>query len=206
MILDSHLNNEGVVFNFEPFKFDGYQDKPSKFLIDFVCDDVEYEYSFELTKNRILSESLYYYPVGRRAKVFVRDSNGKYSFGTGVINKPSDVVLNTSDKNLFLSRASSMNRELAQKLYRYFMNQFSVDDLVERPVRAIEVQYVNQTHEGDLLEVYACEPAADKSDDVAAQSTQSGGAAEDYSTQAAYTEAYMIELDGKQVVSCQIVR
>ena len=124
MILDSHLNNEGVVFNFEPFKFDGYQDKPSKFLIDFVCDDVEYEYSFELTKNRILSESLYYYPVGRRAKVFVRDSNGKYSFGTGVINKPSDVVLNTSDKNLFLSRASSMNRELAQKLYRYFMNQF----------------------------------------------------------------------------------
>jgi acyl-CoA thioesterase FadM len=89
---------------------------------------------------------------------------------------------------------------------RYFMNQFSVDDLVERPVRAIEVQYVNQTHEGDRLEVYACEPAADKSDDVAAQSTQSGGAAEDYSTQAAYTEAYMIELDGKQVVSCQIVR
>ncbi len=124
MILDSHLNNEGVVFNFEPFKFDGYQDKPSKFLIDFVCDDVEYEYSFELTKNRILSESLYYYPVGRRAKVFVRDSNGKYSFGTGVINKPNDVVLNTSNKNLFLSRASSMNRELAQKLYRYFMNQF----------------------------------------------------------------------------------
>lgn len=124
MILDSHLHNEGVVFNFEPFKFDGWQDKPSEFLIDFVCDDVEYEYSFELTKNRILSESLYYYPVGRRAKVFVRDANGKYSFGTGVFNKPADVVLNTSDKNLFLSRASSMNRELAQKLYRYFMNQF----------------------------------------------------------------------------------
>ena len=124
MILDSHLNNEGVVFNFEPFKFDGYQDKPSKFLIDFVCDNVEYEYSYELTKNRILSESLYHYPVGRRAKIFVRDVDGKYSFGSGVFNKPTDVVLNTSDKNLFLSRASSMNRELAQKLYRYFMNQF----------------------------------------------------------------------------------
>lgn len=124
LILDSHLNNEGVVFNFEPFKFDGWQDKPSKFLIDFVCDDVEYEYSFELTKNRILSESLYHYPVGRRAKVFVRDTNGQYSFGTGIFSKPTDVVLNTSNKNLFLSRASSMNREIAQKLYRYFMNQF----------------------------------------------------------------------------------
>lgn len=124
MVLDSHLNNEGAVFSFEPFKFDGYLDKPSKFLIDFVCDNVEYEYSFELTKNRILSESLYYYPVGRRAKIFVRDIDGKYSFGSGVFNKPTDVVLNTSDKNLFLSRASSMNRELAQKLYRYFQNQF----------------------------------------------------------------------------------
>lgn len=124
MILDSHLYNEGVVFNFEPFKFDGWQDRPSKFLIDFVCDNIEYEYSFELTRDRILSESLYHYPMGRKAKVFVRDKDGKYSFGTGIITKPSDVVLNTSEKNLFLSRASSMNRELAQRLYRYFMNQF----------------------------------------------------------------------------------
>lgn len=124
MILDSHLNNEGAVFNFEPFKFDGWQDKTSKFLIDFVCDNVEYEYSFELTKTKILSECLYHYPFGRRAKIFVRNADGKYSFGAGAISKPADVVLNTSDKNLFLSRASSMNREIAQKLYRYFMNQF----------------------------------------------------------------------------------
>ena len=135
MILDSHLYNEGTVFNFEPFKFDGWQDKPSSFLIDFVCDNVEYEYSFELTKTKILSESLYHYPFGRRAKIFVRNADGKYSFGTGVISKPADVALNTSDKNLFLSRASSMNRETAQTLYRYFMNQFllglvNVNDLV----------------------------------------------------------------------------
>lgn len=134
LILNSHLNNEGSVFNFEPFKYDGWQEKPSKFLIDFVCEGVEYEYSFELTKTKILSESLYHYPVGRRAKVFIR-TDGKYSFGTGVINKPTDVVLNTSDKNLFLSRASSMNREIAQKLYRYFLNQFllglvNVNDMV----------------------------------------------------------------------------
>ena len=124
MVLESHLNNEGAVFNFEPFKFDGMQDKPSKFLIDFVCENVEYEYAFELTKSKILAESLYHYPVGRRAKVFVRKADGTYSSGNGVIAKPGDVVLNTSDKNLFLSRASSMNREIGQKLYRYFMNQF----------------------------------------------------------------------------------
>ena len=70
MILESHLHNEGVTFNFEPFKFDGWQNKPSRFLIDFVCEDVEYEYAFELTRERIISESLYHYPVGRRAMVF----------------------------------------------------------------------------------------------------------------------------------------
>ena len=93
MILESHLHNEGVTFNF-------------------------------LTRERIISESLFHYPMGRRAKVFVREAEGNYSFGTGVMVKPSDVVINTSQKNLFLSRASSMNREIAQKLYRYFMNQF----------------------------------------------------------------------------------
>lgn len=124
MILESHLHNEGVTFNFEPFKFDGYQNKSSKFLIDFVCENVEYEYSFELTRNQIIKESLYHYPFGRKAKIFVRNTDGKYSFGTGVIWKPSDVVINTGEKNLFLSRASSMNREIAKKLYRYFMNQF----------------------------------------------------------------------------------
>lgn len=135
MILDSHLYNEGVVFNFEPFKFEDWQERPSRFLIDFVCDDVEYEYAFELTKAKVLSESLYHYPRDRRAKVFVRSADGKYSFGAGTISKPADVVLNTGDKNLFLSRASSMNREIAQKLYRYFMNQFllglvNVNDVV----------------------------------------------------------------------------
>ena len=135
MILDSHLYNEGVVFNFEPFKFEDWQEKPSRFLIDFVCDDVEYEYALELTKTKVLSESLFHYPRDRRAKVFVRSADGKYSFGAGTISKPADVVLNTGDKNLFLSRASSMNREIAQKLYRYFMNQFllglvNVNDVV----------------------------------------------------------------------------
>lgn len=135
LILGSHLYNEGMTFNFEPFKFDGFENKPSQFLIDFVCENVEYEYSFELTREKIVRESLYHYPVGRRAKVFVREADGKYSFGSGVVVKPMDVALNTSNKNLFLSRASSMNRDVAQKLYRYFLNQFllglvNVNDLI----------------------------------------------------------------------------
>ena len=62
---------------------------------------------------------------------------------------------------------------------RYFVNQIGVDDLIENPVKAIEVQYVAQTHEGDKLSMYHCDSE---------------------------NEAYMIEKDGSKVVSCIITR
>ena len=126
LILESNNHNAGVVFNFVPFKFDGCDKKPSRFLIDFVCENVEYEYAFSLTRTEILEESLFYYPNDRRAKVFTRNENAKqkYTFAEGIVNRPLDVAANVSRQNLFLSRASSMNRMLFQKLYLYFLQTF----------------------------------------------------------------------------------
>lgn len=123
LIFESHLNNENTVFAFTPFKFDGWCHKPSSFLIDFVCDDIEYEYAFSLTQTEILSESLYYYPNKRRAKVFARQGD-RYTYGEGLIARAKDVEINTSNKNLFLSRASSMNRDFAKRIFNYFCNSF----------------------------------------------------------------------------------
>lgn len=124
LILHSIDSNVGTVFDFAPFKFNGYDNQPSSFLINFVIDGIEYEYSFTLTRTAILDEALYYYPKGRRARVFTRHGiqPPKYTFGEGLITRPLDVVTNTSDKNLFLTRASSMNREIAQRVYRYFLD------------------------------------------------------------------------------------
>jgi len=125
LVTQSHLNNENVVFLFTPFKFEGYPDKASSFLIKFVIDGIEYEYSYSLTRTKILTESLYYYPNERRAKVFLRDESikgekkDKYSFGNG-IKRPMDVAENTSDKTLYISRASQMDREL-EKRYLSFL-------------------------------------------------------------------------------------
>lgn len=137
MILESHQHNENSVFNYAPFKFEGYPEKPSSFLIDFICEDIEYEYSFSLLQSRIISESLFYYPNDRRARVFERDGS-EYKFAEGVLARPNDIVLNTSDKNLFLSRASSMNRELPQKLYRYFWSTFMLGfvDLADQSIES----------------------------------------------------------------------
>ena len=96
----------------------------AQYSISLVIDGIEYEYSFTLTRTAILDEALYYYPKGRRARVFTRHGiqPPKYTFGEGLITRPLDVVTNTSDKNLFLTRASSMNREIAQRVYRYFLD------------------------------------------------------------------------------------
>ncbi|HBH84643.1 MAG: ATPase [Bacteroidetes bacterium GWA2_40_15] len=128
MILQSHLNNENVVFLFTPFKFEGYSEKPSTFSIRFVINGIEYEYSYSLTRKMIKTESLFYYPNDRRAKVFTRDERiegekkDKYSFGSG-IKRPMDVAENTSDKTLFISRASQMDRELGKEIFRFFNEQ-----------------------------------------------------------------------------------
>lgn len=127
MILDSHNYNEGDSFSFKPFKFGG-NDAPSEFYIRFIVNGIEHEYSFSCTREEIITESLYYYPKGRKALIFSRDerkSGGKkekYEFTT-VIRRPMDVASNTSRKTLFLSRASQMDRDKAKEIYRWFNEQ-----------------------------------------------------------------------------------
>ena len=135
MVFESHLHNENTKYNFKPFKFESYPQKPSTYFIKFVMDDVEYDYSFCLTQDQIITESLYYYPNNRKAKVFDRDERAgkkkkdKYSFGPSIIRRPLDVAENTSDKTLFISRASQLDRELPKKIFRYFNERFILNYL-----------------------------------------------------------------------------
>ncbi|MEP1095129.1 MAG: ATP-binding protein [Cyclobacteriaceae bacterium] len=129
MIFQSHLHNENSIFNFLPFKFDGFESKPSLFFIRFVSNNVEFEYSYSLTRKEIITEELYHYPRGRRAKIFARDERipgekkDKYSF-SNTIKRPLDVAENTSTKTLFISRASQMDRVIGKELFNYFNEQF----------------------------------------------------------------------------------
>lgn len=130
IVYESHKHNENTIFNFKPFKFNNYSNKPSHYLIRFVIKDIEYKYSFSLNRTQILTESLYYFPKGRKAKVFERDENvgknkrDKYSFGTSVIKRPFDVAENTSNKTLFISRASQMDREIPKDIFNFFHSDF----------------------------------------------------------------------------------
>ena len=128
MIFESHNYNENTVFGFTPFKFGGIG-KPSRFLIRFLIDGIEYEYSFSMTQSEIITEELYYYPHGRRSLVFARDERRGpdkkdiYEFRSA-ISRPMDVATSTSKKTLFVSRASQMDRKIAKDVFQYFNERF----------------------------------------------------------------------------------
>lgn len=132
MVRSSHNYNVDTKFAISPFKFEDYANKPSSFYIRFLLNGVEYEYSFSFMHDEIITETLYYYPNGSKSLVFSRDeSKGTekkdiYEFKT-VIKRPFDVADNTSKKTLYISRASQMDREIAQKIFLFFCNDIVLD-------------------------------------------------------------------------------
>ena len=164
MVFSSHLHNENTIFKFQPFKFQGYKNKPSTYFIRFISNGIEYEYSFSLTQTEILTESLHYYPQGRIKKIFTRDERKgktkkeKYSFGT-VIRRPMDVAENTSNKTLYISRASQMDRDIAKEIFNYFNNRFILGYLLNRPVEQLFGTYKNillralQAADSDIVDI-----------------------------------------------------
>ena len=155
MIRSSHNYNEDTVFGFVPFKFEGYDQKPSTFFVRFLMEGIEYEYSFSMTRTEILTEQLYYYPNGRRSLVFSRDERKGpdkrqvYEFKL-VLKRPMDVAANTSKKTLFISRASQMDRELAKQVFRFFCDDVVLD--YRLPV-TVSMEQLLSDQKARLLEV-----------------------------------------------------
>lgn len=154
MILNSHNHNENAVFNFKKFKFNDFNDKPSNFFIRFISNNIEFEYSFSLMQDRVITESLHYYPKGRITKILERNENlgkskrEKYSFGS-VIKRPFDVAENTSNKTLYISRASQMDRDIAKEIFNFFSNTFILGYLGHN---APHIETLFGTYKQQLLE------------------------------------------------------
>ncbi len=154
MVFESHNHNVNTIYNFQSFKFNNYPEKPSSYFIRFVSKGIEYEYSFSLTRQQILTESLYYYPKGRIKEIFTRDERlgsekkTKYTFGD-VIKRPMDVAENTSEKTLYISRASQMDRDIAREIFTWFHRQFILNYV---GFGASAIENLSNRHKQQLIE------------------------------------------------------
>ena len=97
------------------------KEKPIKFSISFIIDDVLYDYGFSILGNKITSEYLDK-KAQRTTHVFTRSGSG---FETIKLNTPDfknveHVIKNTREDVLFLSWANFCNNEMAMKIYKWF--------------------------------------------------------------------------------------
>lgn len=92
--------------------------QPSHFEIAFIEDGKRYRYGFEVTKERVMAEWLYFVPSIREARLFEREDNditiGNY------FREGRDLEQHTRPNALFLSVVAQFNGPIAQKLVGWF--------------------------------------------------------------------------------------
>jgi len=113
----------GQTYNVQRFKLDdSYEGKPSSFEITFLHDGLRYEYAFQMTQARFLSESLHVYKTSRPTLIFSREYDGSkdvYEFGSYLTGPKKLWEESTRDNALFLSTASQLNSELLSPIFKW---------------------------------------------------------------------------------------
>jgi AAA15 family ATPase/GTPase len=111
-----------------------YSDKPSRFEIDFVMENVRYDYGFEAAEREYTSEWLYSYPNDRRQVLFSRD-NGEFHFGRNLKGRNQVISELTRPDSLFLSAAVQNSHEELTRVGNYFSTLGVIDDSISSPDR-----------------------------------------------------------------------
>lgn len=97
------------------------KEKPIKFSISFIINDVLYDYGFSILNNKIIDEYLDK-KVQRTTNVFRRSGSGfeTIKLNTKDFKNVEHVIQNTREDVLFLSWANFCNNEMAMKIYKWF--------------------------------------------------------------------------------------
>lgn len=104
-----------------PFKLDvDAVDRPSKFEMVFLVDDIRYRYGFEADREHIVHEWLFRAPKEAERMLFLREGDDievarAFNEGKGLESK-------TRPNALFLSVVANLNGELSGKIIEWFQN------------------------------------------------------------------------------------
>jgi AAA15 family ATPase/GTPase len=118
------------------------EDKPSFFKIVFYLDNKTYEYSFEVTQERVISEGLSCTPKTRKTNIFSREKDKiKYSKS---LMKGKDVKDLTKKNTLFLSIAAQFNDPLAGKILLWFSRVKIISGSQLENLRQLSIDYLSR--------------------------------------------------------------
>ncbi len=110
--------------NVEPFRLSTEtENKPSYFELVFLMDGRKYRYGFEVSRERVISEWLFYVPNVRESKLFERNSN---DFKVTKSYKADSIQKRTRSNALFLSVSAQFNVELAEKILEWTTDKLNI--------------------------------------------------------------------------------
>lgn len=124
------------IYEHDPYRFDSEtQDKPTSFEIDFygMISLTRYLYSISFTSERIIEESLFFYPNDVKTKLYIRQQD-KISYGESFKGVKKDIEANLLKNQLFLSKSASNNIKYLDEVYltiskNFITAVFNTDDL-----------------------------------------------------------------------------
>jgi AAA15 family ATPase/GTPase len=133
LIMNSHNHQKGQMIQFTPFKLDKtYLSKPTRMEIIFLKNDIKYDYEIAFISEKILEESLYYYPNNKKALIFKRSESDGYLFT--IDEKEQKLIAErTLPITLYLSKSTQENYKKTADAFDWFKDNLQVIGPTDRP-------------------------------------------------------------------------
>ena len=120
LVVNSHTHQKGQGVRFEPFKLDKKSLKePTMLWVVFIKDGLRYLYSVSFNREKIIDESLHYYPKNRKATIFERTKTTKFKF-TKDVKKQTLISERTLENVLYLSKSAQENFDPTSPAFEWF--------------------------------------------------------------------------------------
>lgn len=101
-----------------PFLLAQRANEPTEFRLDFVAEDVRFQYGFSHDAIQILTEWLYSYPSGKKQTWFEREAE-QFRFGKSFLGANRAIEGTTRKNSLFMSAAAQSNHEKILPLFAW---------------------------------------------------------------------------------------
>ena len=131
----TYLVTESVNFNpddpirpYDPFLFEEKaKDDPVTFEAEFFSSGfVRYIYKVTFQSDRIIKESLHFYPKTQKALLFERKDRNNVKFGDAFTGEKKSLLNRLLENQLLLSKAANDNNKVVIPAYRFFSKHLNV--------------------------------------------------------------------------------
>jgi len=111
------------------------RDEPSEYILDFVKDEIRYEYGFSVSSKAVVEEWLHSYPTGRKRVLFDRNGND-LNFGRALKGGEARIREALGERELVLSKGALLRYPQLSEIAELISSQIDVAEFGEEHRRS----------------------------------------------------------------------